>query len=129
MERKIKLEKALKKLIGYKLIKLDEKQLVVSNDNKTYILDIQKDEGDCCGYNDVETSFYKKVRPIITNIEVKTPEEDDWDGEKTIITFYGINKAIAEIRSCSSSDSGWCYGACVSISCKNLKIKEIISEW
>ena len=129
MERNIKLEKVLKKLIGYKLMELDDEHLVVSNDIKTYVLNIQRDEGDYDGYNDIMTDSYKEIKPVITNIEVGTKEEENWFGEMTAITFYGVNGVIAKIYTLSSSDSGCRYGAHISISGKELKIKGVISKW
>lgn len=126
-----KLKKALKKLIGYKLIELDDKHLTISNDIKTYILNILSDDDNGCDcYNWIEIDFYEKTKPIITNIKVENGEVEDWgNSERVIITFYENNKVIAKISSTSGTGCGWCHGAEVSISCKDLEINEIITDW
>ncbi len=123
----------LKDLIGYKLEKINNNEIVISNDNKLYILKFEEDEGDCCGYNELETTLLidGKNKPIITNVKYEDVSEEDKWGESEIIkiTFFGENKEIANIKSKSSSGSGWCYGACVTVNCKELHIHETISSW
>lgn len=120
----------LKDLIGYKLEKITNEEIVVSKDNELYVLKVIEDSGDCCGYNDLETQLLidDENKPIITNVEYEDVY-NDCDEQHVKITFYGENKQIALIDSLSSSGSGWCYGACVTIKCKELNIDEIISEW
>ena len=123
----------LKDLIGYKLEKINNNEIVISNENKSYILKFEEDEEDCCGYNELETTLLidEKNKPIITNVKYEdVSEEDKWgDSEIIKITFFEENKEIANIKSKSSSGSGWCYGACVTVNCKELHIHETISSW
>ena len=123
----------LKDLIGYKLEKINNNEIVISNDNKLYILKFEEDEGGCCGYNELETTLLidGKNKPIITNVKYEdVSEEDKWGASEIIkITFFGENKEIANIKSKSTSGSGWCYGACVTVNCKELHIHETISSW
>ena len=123
----------LKDLIGYRLEKINDEEIIISKNDKLYVLKIQQDEGDCCGYNELETTLLisDNNKPIITNIEYKDiSENEDWGDNETIkITFFGENKEIATIKSTSSSGSGWCYGACVTVKCKELNINEVISQW
>lgn len=123
----------LKDLIGYKLEKINNNEIVISNDNKLHILKFEEDEGGCCGYNELETTLLidGKNKPIITNVKYEDVSEEDKWGESEIIkiTFFGENKEIANIKSKSSSGSGWCYGACVTVNCKELHIHETISSW
>ena len=122
----------LKDLIGYRLEKINDEEIIISKNDKLYVLKIQQDEGDCCGYNELETTLLisDNNKPIITNIEYEDISKyEDW-GDNTIkITFFGENKEIATIKSKSSSGSGWYYGACVTVKCKELNINEVISQW
>lgn len=75
------------------------------------------DEGDCCGYADIEVlknTFEGDV--LITNIET----EDDYDGdsESVLVTFYGANKQIYQANLYDGSGSGWDYGAVATLSVK-----------
>lgn len=119
-------------LIGYQLLKIDNEQIIVSKDNKQYVLTIEADEGDCCGYNEIKTQLFikdnSKNNPIITKVEIERFGRD-YDGDEAKITFYGLNKKLATIDSRSSSRSGWNYGACVTIVCKELNLKEEITSF
>lgn len=119
----------LKDLIGYELESIDDDKIIVSKDDKKYTLKIEQDEGDCCGYNSLETELLidKDDKPIITNVIEN--EESIYDRNTKKITFYGTNKELATLDSLSSSGSGWWYGACVSIVCKELNINETITSW
>lgn len=124
----------IKDLIGYQLVQIDDEKIIVKKDNKIYVLKIEKDYGDCCGYNEIETHLLIneneiEKNPIITNIEFQNIMTDPCDCDLVKITFYGNNKKLANIKSLSASGSGWQYGACVSIVCKELDIDEIITEW
>lgn len=123
----------LKDLIGYRLEKINDEEIIISKNDKLYVLKIQQDEGDCCGYNELETILLisDNNKPIITNIEYEDISENEGCGynETIKITFFGENKEIATIKSTSSSGSGWCYGACVTVKCKELNINEVISQW
>ena len=117
----------LKDLIGYKLISANEKQLIVEKDNNRYVLLINDDYGDCCGYNTIKTHFDLRVNPVITNVVVT--KNDTGEEEEGRVVFFGPEKTLGIIETSSSSGSGWCYGACVSISCRKLKLQETISQW
>lgn len=117
----------IKDLIGYKLLRANEKEIIIGKDNSYYTLYIEDDEGDCCGYNEITASFDTKENPVITDITFEKNEEGD--GEQAKITFFGLNKQIGTIETYSSSGSGWNYGACVTICCKALNLEEIISQW
>ena len=127
----------LKDLVGYQLVQIDNKKIIIKKDDKTYTLNIEEDEGDCCGYNEIQTHLLIdneeiEKNPIITNVEYENTEkeQDRWfNGESVRITFYGNNKQLANIESLSSSGSGWNYGACVNIKCKDLNINEEITGW
>lgn len=120
----------LKDLVGYKLEKINDNNIIVSKDNELYTLTFVEDEGDCCGYNDLKTELLidNENKPIITNVEYEKMNSVYCE-EYVKITFFGSNKEIAKIESTSSSGSGWQYGACVSIECKDLNIDEVISQW
>ena len=113
----------LNELFGAQLLEID-----LANDSFTLKLsngdirnyEMVEDEGDCCGFNEFgillidKEEFYRN--PIITNITEE--RSDDRDSDVLKLTFFGEHKAIAEINSLSSSGSGWCYGACVTLRCR-----------
>jgi hypothetical protein len=120
-------------LIGAQLISFGKDKFKVKTEKgkvRTFVLD--EDEGDCCGYNEVVSTLLidkKELRnnPIITAIKESDTEEDD--GNRHILTLVGISKPLAEINSYSSSGSGWCYGACVTLECKETRLSKILSHW
>lgn len=117
----------LKDLIGYQLVAINDEKIVVEKDDKTFTIEIYEYEGDCCGFNNLEITSDIKNNPVITN--VKYEEGDAFDSGYSVITFYGLDKKLAEINSYSSSGSGWAYGATVSVVCSELDIDEILSSW
>ena len=122
-----------KDLIGYQLVSIDDTKIVVRKDNTEYVLNIEEDCGDCCGYNEITTKLLisdteLNRNPIITNVEM-TEDEDDCAGMSGKLTFFGEYKPMAVVDTYSSSGSGWCYGAYVSIHCDVLEINEILSTW
>ena len=124
----------IKDLFGYQLVSIDNCKIVVKKGDSFYTLLIEEYSGDCCGFNELETrlliSNHELNRnPVITNVVVEQNENCDCDGDSAKITFFGEFRPIAELESYSSSGSGWCYGACVTIQCKELDIAEAITEW
>lgn len=121
----------LEELIGYKLVSIDDKEIIVKKDEKEYSIKFETDNGDCCGYNELETELLieenSNDNPVITNIRMI--DNLDSDGDSVEIIFYGKNKELAKINSLSSSGSGWQYGACVTVKCKELNINENITSW
>jgi hypothetical protein len=120
-------------LIGAQLISFGKDKFKVKTAKgkvKTFVLD--EDEGDCCGYNEVVSTLLISKKelannPIITDIKETDDEEDD--GNRHILTLVGVSKPLAEINSYSSSGSGWCYGACVTLECKETRLSKILSHW
>lgn len=127
----------IKDLIGYQLVQIDDDKIIIKKDDKLYVLKIEEDYGGCCGYTEIKTHLLIdeneiEKNPIITNIEYENTNKEQvtwFDGNSIRITFYGNDKQLANVESLSSSGSGWCYGACVTIKCKELNIDEIITEW
>lgn len=117
----------VKDLVGYQLIDLTDRHIVIGKDNKQYKIEIIDNYGGCCGYNEITTNFKiekcSKENPIITRVDFKT------DGSSCEISFYGQHKQIGILSAESSSGSGWCYGANVTLKCKELHLKEVISQW
>lgn len=128
-EEKIELEEKLKKLIGYKLIAIHNDMIEISKDGISHYIHITRDEGDCCGYNELNTELYlsSNCYPIITNVSCEKKSNDY--SETCKITFYGLDNKLASIESTSGSGSGYGYGACVTIECDALELDEILSEW
>lgn len=121
-------------LIGAQLISFDKDKFKVKTAKgkvRTFVLD--EDEGDCCGYNEVVSTLLidKKElanNPIITDIK-ENDIDDSGEGNRHIFTLVGISKPLAEIDSYSSSGSGWCYGACVTLVCEETRLSKILSSW
>jgi hypothetical protein len=112
----------LEELLGAQLLEIDQandKFTVKLSNGEIRNYEIIEDEGDCCGFNEFNILVIDKEEldrnPIITNIT--TEKDDDRDSDVLKLTFFGENKAIAEVNSLSSSGSGWCYGACVTLRC------------
>ena len=123
----------INELIGAQLISFGKDKFKVKTaKGKIRIFVLDEDEGGCCGYNEVVSTLLidkKELRnnPIITDIKESDNEEDD--GNRHILTLVGISKPLAEINSYSSSGSGWCYGACVTLECKETRLSKILSSW
>lgn len=119
-------------LIGYQIINLTNDYLTIQKNNKEYTICFERDEGYCCGFNEIENTLYidfdnPKNNPVITNIAY---DKNDCGNESTLkITFFGLDKIIAEVNSLSSSGSGYCYGACVYAQCSELNINECLTDW
>lgn len=93
--------------------------------NYTFI----EDEGDCCGYNEISATLLidEKDMPAIAKVEQKNKEDEYAD--IVVITFFGMDKKLAEIESLSSSGSGWCYGATVTVKCVETGEEEILTSY
>lgn len=123
------MENNLDALIGAEIISIDNNKIVIKKNEKQFILTLDEDYGDCCGYNDIKTKLLinDNSKAIITKIE--KIQEEDGCSSTCKITFFGEYKPIAEIETLSSSDSGCAYGACVSLICDALEINEMLSDW
>jgi len=114
----------LEELLGSQILDVDtfdNKFSVRLKNGDIYHYEIIEDEGDCCGFNEfgillIDNDETEK-NPIITNI-VSEKGDTEYDEDTLKLTFFGEHKAIAEINSLSSSGSGWCYGACVTLRCR-----------
>ena len=122
-----------KNLIGCQLVSIDDTAIVVQKNNVQYTLKILPYEGDCCGYNDITTQLLideteTNRNPVITRVELIANEEgNDYSVGK--LTLFGEYKPIATVNTLSSSGSGCCYGACVTICCDMLGINEMLSQY
>lgn len=123
----------LENLIGSKLVSFNEKGFSVilpNGERRDFVFG--EDYGDCCGYNELLAELLISAdelsnNPVITNIEKIDTSGSDDDSIK--IVFFGEVKKIAEINSLSSSGSGWCYGACVWVTCKQINESEILTTY
>jgi hypothetical protein len=121
-----------KDLVGYALVSICDTHIVVRKGDTEYTLNIDEDYGDCCGYNEINTKLFVSetelgLNPIITNVELDNTNE--YYGDRCKLTFFGGYKPLAIVDAFSSSGSGWCYGACVTISCDALKLNETLSSY
>lgn len=119
-------------LVGYQLVSINDDKIVVKKDGIEYELQLHDYPGDCCGYNEIESELFISStelsrNPIITNVVVED-NGSNW-GNRGKLTFFGEVKAMAEVNTYSSSGSGWCYGAAVSVVCDALELDECLSEY
>ena len=119
-------------LIGARLVTADDAgfEVVASND-KRYRFNFESYEGDCCGYNTISSNLLiedeSEQNPRITKISHTIT--DDRYSQSCEITFFGISKPIYTAAIESGSGSGWCYGATVSLTCKEADFNEILTSW
>lgn len=120
----------LKQLVGFELVEATATYLTVAKDGRQYKLEFVEDGGDCCGWASITSTLVCKdgMNPVITRVEYNC-QNDGEEFDSVQITFFGMSKALAVIDSESGSGSGWCYGACASVSCKALGLDEIITSW
>lgn len=125
--------KSITDLVGCQLVSIDDKNIVVKKGERTYELDIVDQPISCCGYNRINTQLLisgdeLERNPIITNVESHTDLVGGY-AQSCLVTFFGEAKPLAELSTYSSSGSGWCYGACVTVRCKQLRLEETLSQW
>ncbi|MDX1769922.1 MAG: hypothetical protein R3328_00205 [Planococcaceae bacterium] len=122
----------LEKLIGAQILTVNEDSIEVKLGENIFKLEIESDGGDCCGYASFTTNLLYSENdfrnPIITNVSLDN-EENSYEGDSSVITFYGESKALATIESEAGSGSGWNYGAFVTLRCKALDIDENLASW
>ena len=122
----------IKDLIGFQLVEINDSEIKLKKGDKTFTLSIVEDYGDCCGYNDIETNLFISKEelnrnPVITDITIEK-SETEWC-ETCKVVFFGEEKNIAKLETNSGSGSGWCYGACAWVKCKELDLDEVLSQW
>lgn len=121
------------KIVGAQLVRLDEKGFEVKKGNSLYHFDFIEDEGDCCGYNDINTQLFISEEELARNpaiVKYEIVEDDDFEeGSLFRLVFFGEVKKMAEVETYSSSGSGWSYGAAVSCLCRETNEEMILSSW
>lgn len=125
----------IKDLIGFQLVGINGSEIKLKKGDKTFtlsIIDSCEEDQTCCEYNDIEANLFISKEelgrnPIITDITIEKSEYE-W-GETCKVVFFGEEKNIAELTTNSSSVSGWYYGACASVKCKELDLNEVLSQW
>lgn len=127
-------QKWIDNLIGARLVDLDDTGFTVLRTNqdssKKLRFDFDEDEGDCCGFNTIESTFLwngEGDAPAIVKIEY-SEDFDGW-GDSCTITFFGESAEIGKVSTYSSSVSGCCYGACVSVKCRETNDEILLSSW
>ena len=121
---------SLRKLVGMTLLDLNTRGFTVEDkDGERLHFIFDEDEGDCCGFNRIETtlSMSKKNPPVITKVQYQDVTAGDEDA--IVITFFGLDREIAEIFAMSSSGSGWAYGASVAVKCREINFTEVITQY
>lgn len=119
-------------LIGAQLLDLNNETFTVQKNGKTYTFIFVNDEGEGCGYTQIENNLYiteKELErnPIITKIEM-FEDETEFDNHLEI-TFYGEEKDLARIYTKAGSGSGCGYGACVRLKCKKANYEQLLVSW
>jgi len=127
---------SLDKLIGFQIVSLDPEKMVLQKGEQVVTIDLEIDDGDCCGYAHISTDMYVEPNssrnPIITNIEHYENSDDEAysNGENRLtITFYGEQEQLAHIEAEAGSGSGWRYGACATVECSALDINLTLAMW
>lgn len=121
---------SLRELVGMTLLDLNTHGFTVEDkDGERLHFIFDEDEGDCCGFNKIETtlSMSKKNPPVITKVQYQDVTTGDEDA--IVITFFGLDREIAEIFAMSSSGSGWAYGASVAVKCREINFTEVITQY
>lgn len=118
----------LSDLIGASLVEINEDYIKIDYHGTLLKINIIKDYGDCCGYNEITANLLidDNSKPIITKIQT---EETCDEGNNVLITFFGEYKPIATLNSFSYSGSGWAYGASVTLKCEELDMDTLVSQW
>lgn len=125
----------IKDLIGFQLVEINNSEIKLKKGDKTFtlsIIDSCEEYQSCCEYNDIEANLFISKEelnrnPVITDITIKK-SESEWC-ETCKIVFFGEEKNIAKLETNSGSGSGWHYGACASVKCKELDLNEVLSQW
>lgn len=122
----------LKDLVGYRLVSVCDDHITVRNGDSEYVLKIEEDKGDCCGYNDIQSTLFITDEELSRNpiiVDVEQSNVDCGECEEGKLAIFGEYRPLAAIETESGSGSGWCYGACVWVECKELMINETLSSW
>lgn len=121
----------LDNLIGAQILKINGNKIKVKKEEKIHTLEISSDDGDCCGFANFTAELLygedSERNPIITNVEYI--QNEYYDGDSSVITFYGEAQALATIDSSAGSGSGYGYGAFVTLTCHELDINESLAYW
>lgn len=124
------------KLVGCQLTEFNSEGFSVKDRNgniKNFVF--FKDEGDCCGFNDLKNELFISTdelarNPVITKVEEIDASDSKYDDcDHVIVTFFGEVKKLAQIDSLSSSGSGWSYGASVTVKCIETGEEKTITSW
>lgn len=121
---------SLRKLVGMKLIDLNSDGFTVEDtDGERFHFVFDEDEGGCCGFNEIKTtlSMSRRNPPVITKVQYQDVTAGDEDAIR--ITFFGLDKEVAENFAMSSSGSGWAYGATVAVKCREINFTEVITQY
>lgn len=123
----------LKDLVGFQLVSIDDNEIIVRKNGVINKLTFHRDEGDCCGFTELETKLLitpdeAHRNPVITDVYINE-HDGEYDGQVVRITFFGEYLPLANVYSYASSGSGWCYGAAVSIDCNALNLHEELASW
>lgn len=124
----------LKDLVGFQLVSINDDEMIVKKDGLSHRLTFHRDEGDCCGFTELETKLLISEdeahrNPVITDIYINEHDGEWGDGNTVRVTFFGEYLPLANVYSYASSGSGWCYGAAVSVECNALNLHEELASW
>lgn len=121
----------LRELIGYQLVRMDDKEFTVSKDGHELNFRFVEEQGDCCGWSEAFGSMLISEgdckNPVITNVELN--RSSNGESASVSVCFFGEHRKIAEINGAAGSGSGWHYGACVWVKCIETSEVEEIVGW
>lgn len=133
--KEVEMKDLLKDIIGAQLSSVTTHSFTVRTPaGKVFEFQFEEDEGDCCGYNNLSTTLYFDSddianNPVITNFSYENSQEELQPGQSATITLFGLNRTIAKFDSFSSSDSGYWYGATVTLKCHRTDKYSVVSMW
>ena len=115
--------------VGSKLLKITDTDIIIERDGIVYTIEYDIDQGACCSYADVFAKLLvsETESPVITSITYKK-DNSNYRVCRCVLTFFGVNRAIADACCQAGSESGYDYGANVQLVCKELRIKEVLIE-
>ena len=129
----------MERLVGMQIVSIEDEVITVesASGTKQHKLKISSNPSDCCGWASFEAKLFfepgNQRNPVI--VAVGQDHNDSNDGKVNKITFFGEGKPgkntiLATIDSAAGSGSGWPYGACVTITCKELGMNNLtLVEW
>ena len=69
-------------LVGFQLVSLNDENMVVQKDEKTYVISFECSDGDCCGSAEIKHTLYFEPNDFFSNPVIKRREYLQWGYEE-----------------------------------------------